>query len=203
MHAVGSTQRAWPVLSSAARYQAATSAVGASIISLRGYIQCYMHAGIVHVQPSFRPIVWLSRRTEAAIAVLWDASLPIAMYSDLLYGSRVFKITGLGQAAAIGLASSRTPFTPQALISTNRPSSASLSWNGGAHSVTNTFFCVFVFQASRNVENLKWARVEQGPNVLFLSAFSPALSCVSAEAERPLSSNRDGTWMGPPFLFLF
>lgn len=26
-------------------------------------VQCYMHAGIVHVQPSFHPIVWLSRRT--------------------------------------------------------------------------------------------------------------------------------------------
>jgi hypothetical protein len=137
--------------------QPLSCAVGTSIISLRE--QHCMHV-IVHVQPSPHPIVWLSRRTEAAIAVFfWERVLTNdqcqCMYciSGLLYGYRAFKITGLGQAAAIGLASSRTPFTPQPLISTVRPSSASLSWNGGAQSVTNTFF---VFQASRNVEILQY-----------------------------------------------
>lgn len=64
-------------------------------------------------------------RTEAAIAVSWDASTGTCrlQWTNLLLldGARVSsKITGLGQAAAIGLAS---PFTPQTLISTVHPRS--------------------------------------------------------------------------------
>lgn len=41
--------------------------------------------GIAHVQPSFHPIVWLSRRTEAALAVRGDASLRTISANVYLY----------------------------------------------------------------------------------------------------------------------
>lgn len=168
-----------------------------------GDVTCYMHQGIVHVQPSCHPIVWLSRCTEAALAVFRDASLRLmyqCMHSEALV---CLRLRGLAKQPLLDWhphvhrLHRRPSFPPL-------PSLASLSWNGGAHSVTNAFFCVFVFQASRNVESFSnLARVEHGPNVLFLSAFfCPLLSCVSAEAERGLSP-RTETGQGWGLLFCF
>lgn len=54
--------------------------------------------------------------------------------------------------------------------------------------MTNAFSCVFVFQASRNVESLSnLARVEHGPNVLFLSAFFVSLCPVFQQKLREAS----------------
>lgn len=135
---------AWPMSIIRCRYQAAT--------------HCWdQHAafGIPHMCTCSPHFVRLSGSlawcTEAAIAVLWDAfigavasaRLPIPM--DLFYTvlARV-KITGLSQAAAIGLAYLHIHRLHRRRSFPRCVQARQLSWNGGAHSVTNTFFFFYV-----------------------------------------------------------